>query len=203
MTSTKTQHGPQRGRIHFPAVLVAALAYFGVGSTWYSLFQIQWLRAVGKTLEQAQQQASATPYLVAALADLVLAFAVAWLVQRRALGLFRSVGLGLLLGVGVIAPTLLTVYGFQYGFPQAATASEPHAWALFLVNSGAPLVGLPIMAAILSLWSKPAHAKAAQPAVDSTKPAAALPPAPTGTAAAAAGPTEAAAAEEDAPVAGA
>lgn len=179
MTSTdpaRSQPAPQRARIHFPAVLVAALAYFGIGATWFSLFQAQWLHAVGKTFDEAQAQASATPYLVAALADLVLALAVAWVVQRRSLSLVRSVGLGLLLGVGVIAPTLLTVYGFQYGFQQGAQG--PQAWALFLVNSGAPVVGLPIMAAILSLWSKPQRAARAQPPAPAPAPALSPAPAP-------------------------
>src|SRR5688572_5740970 len=57
---------------NYIAILVAAAVAYVLGALWYRIFAQPWLDAIGKTRDGVKP--SAGPYIVAAVADLVIAW---------------------------------------------------------------------------------------------------------------------------------
>ena len=98
----------------------------------------------GLKMEQLQQQSPTVPYIIAMLANLVLACVLAKVcVWKHADTAVKGAALGVLLWVGFIATTSFTTYLF-----------EGRSKQLFLINYGYSLVGLLLTGAILGTWKK-------------------------------------------------
>jgi hypothetical protein len=134
------------GRIHWPAVLVAAVAHFMLGALWYALlFAEVWMGEMGLTVEQIEAEGGAsTEYLAAFLAALVAAVVLALLIAAtRTRDAAGGALLGLLVGIGF----LVTASGNTALFAgESAT--------LWAINTGYPVVGYALMGAILGAWQK-------------------------------------------------
>jgi len=130
-------------RINYIAVVVAAVAHFVLGAMWFTVFQKQWLAAIGKTMEQLTGS-PALGYVVAFACNLIMAGTLAWLIMLTGrTGLAGGLAMGGLLWLGFTGTTMATAFVFEGRTIEA-----------FAVIAGYPLAGLLIMGAILGLWQK-------------------------------------------------
>ncbi|HEX2027802.1 MAG TPA: DUF1761 domain-containing protein [Nitriliruptorales bacterium] len=130
--------------LNWLAVVVATVAYFLLGSLWYTvLFGRAWARASG--VEFAEEEApSPAIYLAPLLAYLVSAIATAMLASVTGSDTYADgVVLGLVVGVG---------YAVMFAFVSAVFDRRPQPNVWFAINASFNLVGLLIVAIIVSVW---------------------------------------------------
>jgi len=130
-------------QINYPAVLVAAAAYWLIGALWYSplLFARPWMMLTGVT-EESARKSGRLMFLWAFLFELIAAHGVACV-----LALMTSPG-GLT-GLGVA----ITLWG---GFIATSSAVNSmfagRSRKLWFIDNGYHLVGLGAAGLILGLW---------------------------------------------------
>lgn len=134
------------GRTRVLAVVVASIVHFVLGAIWFTLLSEPWLRGIGKTREQMMAAAggkeSPFPYLVSFACTLAIAWTLTFVMEgigRPSVGL--GIRLGALLGVGIVFATTWTEYVF-----------EQRSFAITLITTGYPIVGMMIMGAIIGGW---------------------------------------------------
>lgn len=130
------------------AVVVAAVVYFVIGALWYGQFSAAWLAGIGKTMAQleAENGASARPYVVGFVSVLVACATLAWLMAKSgSSGWADGATLGACLALGLIGAQLALNYGF-----------ESRSVSLWLINSGYALVGLAVAGGIIGGFARPA-----------------------------------------------
>lgn len=134
--------------INYWAVLVSALAAFGIGAVWYSLlFGKQWMQLMNINLaamNKPEMKKKATRgYVIMFIALLVMAYVLAHFVDYADA---NSIGEGILAGfwiwLGFLATTMLGSFLW-----------EDKPLALYLINVGHYLVVLLVMGAILAAWA--------------------------------------------------
>lgn len=128
------------------AVLVAAVAFFGLGAVWYNVFSEPWLNGIGKTVEQLAKDGGGKPFAFAVgfLAILVMCYTLAWIVHK---GMQPSAGNGALTGATVAFGLVGAMLALNYGF-------EARGLTLWLINAGYAFVGLVVAGAIIGAWRK-------------------------------------------------
>lgn len=139
--------------INYWAVLVSAIAFFALGSLWYTkiLFGNAWIESMGKTMEQLEKEKADSNMVksfgLMFFSCLLMAFVTAHLVDLMAVVYPNSsnLKLGLMTGfwawLGYIASYVLTAIAF-----------EDRPWKYYFINTGYWLVGVLIMGAILTAW---------------------------------------------------
>jgi hypothetical protein len=134
-------------RINYPAVVVAAVAYWVLGAVWYGvLFNKPWMALEHMTMEQAQSMNPTAPYIISFLLGLLVAYSLAQLcVWRNANTAGRGASIGVLVWIGFIGPITFTTYMFEM---------RPHT--LFAINQFYHLAGLVLMGLIVGGWTKKA-----------------------------------------------
>jgi hypothetical protein len=132
-------------RTNYPAVFVAAIAYWLLGALWYGLvFNKPWIALEHMTIEQARSINPTIPYVVSFLLELLVAYSVAQLcVWRNANTIGRGASVGVLVWIGFVGPISFMNYMF-----------EMRPWQLFAINEFYPLFGLALMGAILGAWTR-------------------------------------------------
>lgn len=132
-------------RTNYPAIFVAALAYWILGAVWYGvLFNKPWMALEHMTIEQAQSMNPVIPYIVSFLLELLIAYSVAQLcIWRNANTAGRGASVGVLVWIGFVGPITFMNYMF-----------EMRPKTLFAINEFYPLAGLVLMGAILGAWKK-------------------------------------------------
>lgn len=120
-------------------VLLAALAYFGIGAVWYmpQLFGAVWLRELGKEIGGADPKMFAVSFVLELLAVYVLAHFIDY---AAALGWVEGAMVGFWVGFGFV----LTTMGVN-----ALYAGR--TLKLTLIDGGYHLVGLMVAGAILAV----------------------------------------------------
>jgi len=134
------------GDLNWLAVLVSTVAFFALGGLWYSniLFGKQWTEAVGWD-EPEGEKPPITLYLMPVVTCLVSSIAVAMLVGASGTGTVgEGIALGLVTGLGLAAMALLVTGFFDPKKPR------PMVWVA--ITSGYHVVGLVIVAVIVSVW---------------------------------------------------
>jgi hypothetical protein len=128
--------------INYLAVLVAALIGFGLGGPWYNFFAKPWMAAVGKTEAELKSGNQISAYAGAAVASLMVAYALALFIGfTQANTVVQGILVGLWAWVGFVAAPNLPTYLFSR-WPRE----------LYFINNGYHLVSLVVMAAILAVW---------------------------------------------------
>lgn len=129
------------------AVVVAAVVYFVLGAIWYGQFSSAWLAGIGKTMAQleAENGASARPYVVGFVSVLVACATLAWLIGKSGASGWSG---GALLGAGVALGFIGAQLALNYGF-------ESRSVTLWLINSGYALVGLGLAGGIIGGFARP------------------------------------------------
>jgi hypothetical protein len=135
-------------RINWLAILVALVAQQVLSLCWYSiLFQDAWSAGIGKKPEELVPTPG--PFILAAIAGILLPIAIAWILHRTNL---RGIKNGALVGLGVglmlVAPPVLVHEAFL-GYPPTVLA----------IDAGKEIVGCFIVGVILGAWPRrdPAH----------------------------------------------
>ena len=134
-------------RINHLAVVVAAIVHFVLGGAWFTVFAKPWIAGLRMTPEQityAQTHISPLPYAVAFLCNLLMAYALAWVVTRSGQqSIVRGVAIGFSLGVAVAAAAMVSGFSFEMKGP------------LFIaISAGYPVAGMTIMGGILGAWKR-------------------------------------------------
>ena len=125
--------------MNYLAVIVAALAGFGVGAIWYTVFGKAWLDALGKTEDDIKGSggSQAMPFVIALVADLVMAIMLAGLMGH--LGDISLRG-GLISALFVWVGFVITTMGVNHAFSGASpklTAIDGGHWLAVLLVMGA------------------------------------------------------------------
>jgi hypothetical protein len=134
-------------RTNYPAVVVAAIAYFVLGGLWYGvLFNKPWMALEHMTVEQAQGMNPVLPYVVSFVLELLIAYSLAQLcIWRNANTAGRGASVGVLVWIGFVGPITFMTYMF-----------EMRPRTLFAINEFYPLTGLVLMGVIIGGWTKKA-----------------------------------------------
>ena len=102
--------------ISYIAVFFAAVAGFAFGAFYYTFLGTQWMNALGKTREDIERQRSPLPFVIAGVAQLVIAFVLAGTIGHLGQGMVtirNGVISALFVWVGFIATTMAVNYAFQ------------------------------------------------------------------------------------------
>jgi len=131
-------------KTNWPAVIVAAIAYWILGAVWYAvLFSQPWMTLEHLTEEQAKS-AGPLPHIISLALNILIAYALAQVcIWRNANTASRGASVGVLLWIGFIGPITFTTYMY-----------EMRPKELFAINQFYPLAGLVLMGAILGAWKK-------------------------------------------------
>jgi hypothetical protein len=122
-------------------LVLAVLAYFGVGAFWYSpaLFGKQWVKELGKKPQDMGDPRNAM--IVTFLAMVLLVLIEAYFISRTGVsGPLRGAYLGAKLWLGFVATTALINNVFQNGSRK-----------LYAIDQGYHLVGLVLAGAVLAI----------------------------------------------------
>jgi len=135
-------------KTNYLAVVVAAIAYWLLGAVWFAvIFTKPWMQLEHIPPDQVAAMkgaASAFPYIMSFVLNLIIAFVLAQLCAwRNATTAARGASLGVLLWIGIVGPITYTTSMY-----------EMRPLNLFLINEGYVLVGLFLMGAILGAWTK-------------------------------------------------
>jgi len=139
--------------INYWAVIVSAIAFFVLGSFWYTdvLFGKAWRNSMGKTDEEFEKERVNTSmpksFGLMFLGSLLMAFVMAHLVDLMAVVYPDSgnVELGLMTGFWVW-------FGYIASYVLTAVAFENRPWKYYFINTGYWLFGALIMGVILTAW---------------------------------------------------
>lgn len=132
-------------RTNYPAVVVAAIAYWVLGAVWYGVvFNKPWMALEHVTVEQMKGASPVVPYVVSFVLELLIAYSLAQLcIWRNANTSGRGASVGVLVWIGFVGPIAFMTYMF-----------EMRPKELFAINEFYPLAGLVLMGAILGGWTK-------------------------------------------------
>jgi hypothetical protein len=131
---------------NLPAILLAAVAYFILGSLWYSLlFGEVWTKALesqGIIVKEPTRRELMVKLLLTFLANLLASSGMAYLIYwTGSYRLITGIALGIASGICFGATGIGVAYVWE---------SRPVK--LFLVDTGYHLVGLTVAGMILSVW---------------------------------------------------
>jgi len=130
--------------VNYLAVLIAALVGWAVGAAWYMGLAKQWVDAHGKTMEEFKAQAEAAkgtsaawlPYLLAFIAELVMAWVLAGLLAH--LGpdqttVWNGIVSAAFVWVGFVVTTIAVNNMFGMRKPMLTVIDSGHWLAVLLV----------------------------------------------------------------------
>ena len=123
--------------ISYLGVLLAGVAGFAFGAAYYTTFGKYWMAALGKTKEEIERDKSAMPFIIAAVAQLVIAFVLAGTIGHLGDGMVtvrNGVITGLFIWVGFIATTIFVNYAFQGAKMKLAVIDAGHWLGVVIVQ---------------------------------------------------------------------
>jgi hypothetical protein len=133
--------------INWPAVLVAALAYFAIGAIWYAppVLGKTWMAAGGMEMPAEGQRPGPAIYVVPLIGSVLSAIVLGVLAEALgADGVADGAVLGLAIAVGFAIPIALVTATFESNKPR------PMVWGA--VNAGYHVVGNLAAAIIIAAW---------------------------------------------------
>ncbi|MGH2463798.1 MAG: DUF1761 domain-containing protein [Candidatus Limnocylindria bacterium] len=135
------------GQLNWLAVIVGAAIYFVLGAVWYAppVLGRAWQRSIGWDPEATPPQMRITTYAIPAVAYLVMGVATAMLAAATG---SDSVESGLILGLVVGIGLALARTAVDATF----TPNLPQPWVWFAITGSYHLVGLIIVAVVVSVW---------------------------------------------------
>lgn len=123
--------------ISYLAVLFAGAAGFAFGAAYYMTLGAHWMAALGKTKEEIAGNRSPVPFIVAALAQLVIAFMLAGVMGHLGAGTMTVVGglvSGLFFWFGFVITTMAVNYAFQGARPMLTLIDGAHWLGVLLLQ---------------------------------------------------------------------
>ena len=133
-------------QVNWLAVIVAALAYFILGSLWFAaLFGKMWSREVEKIgirINEPTKGQIMQKMIQTFVGNVMVAIAVAYVVFVAGSVTWQNgLKLGLICGIGFAVAVMLIAFTW-----------ESRSFKLVAIDAGYPLVGIIIAAIILSVW---------------------------------------------------
>lgn len=129
------------GTVNVFAVLVAALAGFVIGGSWYGpLFGKPWMAASGMTKEKGAEGNMALIFGLAFVLNAIIAVGISVMLGGHR-GLFSGLHMGLFAGFFFVATSLGVIYLF-----------ERRPLKHFLINAGYQIVNFAVIGMIIGLW---------------------------------------------------
>jgi Protein of unknown function (DUF1761) len=133
------------GSVNWIAIIVAVIASMALGFGWYMLFAKQWMAALGKTREQIMAAAGnqATPFIIAALMQLVMAYFLAVLTfsVMDAVTIANALQMAFWLWLGFVITSMITNHRYQGS-----------SWSLTIIDGGYMLGVLLVQAVVIGLF---------------------------------------------------
>lgn len=129
--------------INYLAVVVAMVAGYAFGSIYYMALAKPWRTALGKTEEEVKANMTPVPFVLAALAQLVMAFMLAGMMGHlgpEAFNLYGGLTTAFWVWIGFVLTTLIVNHGFQ-GAKRLLTLVDGGHWLGVLLIQGA-VIGL-------------------------------------------------------------
>jgi hypothetical protein len=126
--------------INYIAVIIAALAGFGLGAVWYTVLSRPWMHAIGKTeaeIKQQQGAAKVVPFAISIVALLIMAWMLAGLMGHLGQVTIRG---GAITGFFVWIGFVITTMGVNHAFSGAKpmlTLIDGFYWLAVLLIQGA------------------------------------------------------------------
>jgi Protein of unknown function (DUF1761) len=125
--------------VNYFAVIIAALAGFGLGAVWYMVLSRAWMQAVGKSEAEIKKEgpAQALPFVIALVALFVMAWMLAGIMGHLGQVSVRG-GLisGFLVWLGFVITTMGVNHAFS-GAPTKLTLIDGGYWLAVLLIQGA------------------------------------------------------------------
>jgi hypothetical protein len=134
--------------INYLAAFIAALAGFGFGAVYYMMLSKPWMNAVGWTPDEqalhlkGELNPNRTPFLIAIIANLIMAWVLAGLIAHTGTVTIRS---GIISAAFVWFGFVITILAVNYGF----SGRKP---MLTLIDGGHWLGVLLIMGAVIGAF---------------------------------------------------
>ena len=124
--------------INYAAVVIAALAGFGLGAIWYMALSKPWLHAMGKTAAELSPEtgsAKAMPFIISIVALLVMAWMLAGLMGHLGDVTVRGgVIIGFFCWLGLVITTMAVNHAFGRAKPMLTLIDGGHWLAVLLVE---------------------------------------------------------------------
>ena len=133
------------GSVNWIAVIVAMVASMALGFVWYMALAKQWMGALGKTREQVMSSSGgqATPFIIAALIQLVMAYSLALFIPR-------------IMGATTITNGLIVAFHVWLGFVITSMIInhryQGSKWSLTLIDGGYLLGVLLVQGLVIGLF---------------------------------------------------
>jgi hypothetical protein len=129
--------------VNWLAVIVAAIAMFGLGAIWYSpaLFVTQWAKAAGLEIDYAKRGNMGVILGTSFVLTLLMAANLAFFLAGPGVTLGFAIGASLAAGLGWATLSLWIISLF-----------ERRPFSYILINGGYLTVGFLLMGLILGLW---------------------------------------------------
>jgi hypothetical protein len=123
--------------MEYLGIPVATLAGWMFGAFWYTSFSRPWLEAIEMTRDEiGKRPRPVNPMLASVLAELVLAAVLFWVLNRMSVvGWNWGAMCGLIIGVGIVMPTVFVNYVFPARKPMLALIDGGH-WICVLTIMG-------------------------------------------------------------------
>jgi hypothetical protein len=126
--------------VNYIAVIIAALAGFGLGAVWYTVLAKPWMRAIGKTEAECKQQqgsAKVVPFAIFIVALFIMAWMLAGLMGHLGdITIRRGVISGLFVWLGFVITTMGVNHAFNGAKPML-TLIDGGYWLAVLLIQGA------------------------------------------------------------------
>ena len=133
------------GSVNWLAIIVATLVSMGLGFGWYMGLGKQWMGALGKTREQIMPAGGnqATPFIIAALMQLVMAYFLALLTPKvmGATSWLSGLEMGFWLWLGFVVTSMIINHRYQGS-----------RWSLTLIDGGYLLGVLLLQGIVIGLF---------------------------------------------------
>lgn len=126
--------------VNYIAVIIAALAGFGLGALWYMVLSKPWMHAIGKTETELKQQTGSSkvvPFAICIVALLIMAWMLAGLMGHLADVTVRG---GVITGAFVWLGFVITTMGVNHAFggvKPMLTLIDGGYWLAVLLIQGA------------------------------------------------------------------
>ena len=123
--------------LSYLAVLFAGAAGFAFGAAYYMTLGKHWMLALGKTKEDIERNKSPLPFIIAAVAQLVMAYILAGAIGHlgdNAVTVPNGLITGLFMWVGFVLTTVSVNYAFQGAKPMLTVIDAGHWLGVLLVQ---------------------------------------------------------------------
>jgi hypothetical protein len=133
------------GSVNWLAIILSVVASMALGAVWYMVLANQWMGALGKTREQIMGQSggSVTPFIIAALMQLVMAWSLATFTPKLmgATNIGNALIVGFHLWLGFVITSMIINHRYQGA-----------KWSLTIIDGGYLLGVLLVQGVVIGLF---------------------------------------------------